>query len=153
MATGILPITNISLPSDEWAVRDFRVHPSCYEQSTSFDFAMVHLPTRASFLVRNGGVGNANDFDWLVLGSDFDAAKAAWAKFVEDCASFAPDEDAVITLFVDEMTRQEDFDAIKNGTVVRTADGEFKIVFGSLNSSSDEDVYWNRKTKNWSPIG
>ena len=174
MATTILPITDIELPSDEWKMQSFKENRAFSEETTCFTAVLVHLPTKYKMHVRNDGRGGAHYIDGDYQHPKHREVQAKWNEFVADClpalqASVANspyewqrglydspssmDEESVINLFVEEMQNQGDLSR-KRGVIVRTPDS--RDAFSHYSKATPEMLmgkvvgeFWDKKTKNW----
>lgn len=175
MTTKTLPITEITLPSDEWAMQSFKENKSFSEETTCFTAVLVHLPTKYKMHVRNDGRGGSHFIDGDFQHPKHREVQALWAQFVLDCLPAlresikgsmyeyktdwylepsSMDDESVVDLFVAEMQNQQDLSR-KRGVIVRNPDGD-KGVFTQYPKATPEQLigkvkgeFWDKKSKNW----
>ncbi|MBC9704878.1 MAG: hypothetical protein H9W81_07860 [Enterococcus sp.] len=173
MATMLLPVTNVELPSDEWKIQGYKENKDFSEETICYKATLTHLPTKVKFYISNEGHGGSDMMDWDHRLPKAKEAYDAWKKFVKDCAPVLQasvndsteewmrglyddadniDHDSVIGLFVEEAANQQMLSR-KRGTVVRTepTSGAFKIYKHTpeVLMGRVQGEYWDKATKNW----
>jgi hypothetical protein len=175
MATKLLPITEITLPNDEWEMQSFKENRAFSEETTCFTAVLVHKPTKYKMHVRNDGRGGSHFIDGDYQHPKHAEVQAKWKQFVLDSLPalresikdsmfdykadwyLTPshmDDESVVDLFVVEMQNQQDLSR-KRGVIVRKPDGE-KGTFVQYMKATPEALagkvqgeFWDKKTKNW----
>lgn len=174
MATKLLPITNITLPSDEWVMQSFKENRAFSEETTCFTAVLVHVPTKYKMHVRNDGRGGSHFIDGDHTHPKHREVQAIWQQFIIDALPAlresvqdtpyanegwyqepsAMDDESVVDLFVTEMQNQQDLSR-KKGVIVRTPKCE-KGTYIQYKDSTPERLagkvageFWDKKTKNW----
>lgn len=174
MATVLLPVTNVELPSDEWEMRGFKENKSFSEETMCFKATLVHLPTGVKAEISNDGNGGSDFVMWDHRQKNVAEAQTAWAQFQKDCvpalqASVAHEtqewlrtlydngasEECVIGLFTTELSNQNMLSR-KRATVVRknAGDANFLIYKRPVEELMGrvQGEYWNKAIKNWSSL-
>lgn len=151
MTTMTFPITDVTLPNDEWEMKSFKEMKSLSEETMCFTATMVHKPSGMKFLVKNNGHGGENSYEAFTTDYEkFKTVRAEWAKFVSQCGEAmrksvegqedwmqdlyddfgqadgswnGMDSDSVIGLFTAELDNQGMLSR-KRGTVVRTPESK-----------------------------
>lgn len=171
MATMLLPVTNLELPSDEWEMRNFKESKAFSEETMCFTAVLVHLPTKVKVEISNDGNGGADKMFWDQRQPKLAEALAAWEQFKTDCqpvlqASVANEpqewlrtlydnyvsEECVVGLFTNELSNQKMLSASR-ATMVRKDAND--VEFRKYKFTPEELVghvqgeYWDKKTKSW----
>lgn len=182
MTTMTFPITEVTLPTDEWEMKSFKEARAFSEETICFTATMVHKPTGRKFAVKNDGRGGSHMIE--PFGKDsyagMKAVVAEWEKFVAQCGDTlrksvengldwqrdlyndfessdpSMNSDSVIDLFVGEMDNQGALSR-KRGTVVRTPESRsaFQVWSNYTPAQMAGNVvgeYWDKKVKNWVTI-
>ncbi|MBC9704835.1 MAG: hypothetical protein H9W81_07645 [Enterococcus sp.] len=175
MATVLLPVTNVELPSSDWEIRNFKENKSFSEETMCFKATLVHLPTGVRCEISNEGHGGSDLMFWDQRQKNVAEVEQMWKQFVKDCQpalrlSVADDpnewvrnlysgdyisEESVVGLFTTELSNQKMLSR-KRGTVVRkNADDKDFLIYKhtpEVLMGRVQGEYWNKAEKNWSSL-